>query len=205
LLDRTTERKWDRAASRFDLMAGLGPEKRWKPIKSELYSRMGQGRILFVAVGTGLDIPLFPPGRHILGIDISGRMIAKATPRAEAYAGDLELRQMDVHELDLPDASIDQVFTSCTFCSVPRPIEGLSRIRRALRPGGDLYMFEHTGSRYFPFSVMLRWMTPFSRLTGPDLDRETVENVVRAGFELREVENHFLDVVKTIHAVRPET
>jgi ubiquinone/menaquinone biosynthesis C-methylase UbiE len=205
LPDPVTERKWDRAAARFDLMAGLGPEKRWNPIKRELYSRMGKGRILFVAVGTGLDIPRFPPGRHILGIDISSRMLAKAGGRAEAYSGNLELRKMDVHDLDLPDESLDQVFTSCTFCSVPRPVEALSRLRQALRPGGELFMFEHTGSRYFPFSLMLRLMTPLTRRGGPELDRPTVENVVRAGFELLEVRNHFLDVVKTIHAIRPET
>ncbi len=63
-------------------------------------------------------------------------------------------------------------------------------------------MFEHTGSRFFPFGLMLDLATPLSRRGGPDLNRPTVENVERAGFEIREVRNYFLDVVKTIHAVR---
>jgi hypothetical protein len=50
---------------------------------------------------------------------------------------------------------------------------------------------------------MLDAMTPLSRRVGPDLNRPTVENVTRAGFELHDVKNYFLDVVKTIYATRP--
>lgn len=183
-------------------MNGYGPEKRWAPVKRELFSKM-KGKILFVAVGTGLDIKHFPAGRDIVAIDISPRMLEKARPRAEAYPGRLELRETDVHDLDFPDASFDQVFTSCTFCSVPDPVGGLAQLRRVLRPGGELYMFEHTGSRYFPFSLMLDLMTPLVRRVGPDLNRRTVSNVERAGFAVKEVRNVYLDVVKTIHAVVP--
>jgi len=205
-MDARAERKWDRAAARFDVMTGLGPERRWGPIKHELFSHMGAGNILFVAVGSGLDFEHFPPGRDILGIDISKKMLEKAAPRAalyEASGGSLELRQMDVEALDVRDGTLDQAFTSCTFCSVTRPVEGLREIFRVLKPGGDLYMFEHTGSRYFPFNLMLDAMTPLSRRVGPDLNRPTVENVTRSGFELRDVRNYFLDVVKTIYATRP--
>jgi SAM-dependent methyltransferase len=153
-------------------------------------------------VGTGLDIQHFPPGRSLLAIDISARMLERARPRAEAYPGRIELRKLDVHDLDVEDESLDQVFTSCTFCSVPRPVEALARLHRALRRGGDLFMFEHTGSRFFPFNLLLHLATPFSRPYGPDLNRPTVANVERAGFEIEEVRNYFLDVVKTIHAVR---
>lgn len=199
-MDLVTQRKWDRAASKFDLMNGSGPEKRWAPFKREFFSAM-RGKILFVAVGTGLEIAFFPPGQDIVGIDISDRMLEKARPRAEGYPGKLELRRVDVHDLDFSEASFDQVFTSCTFCSVPNPVGGLTVLRKALKPGGELHMFEHTGSRYFPFGVFLDLMTPVARLIGPDLNRPTVENVRRAGFEIQKVRNLYLDVVKTIHAV----
>ncbi len=206
MISSAAERKWDRAAARFDLMSGLGPERRWRPIKRELFSHMGAGKILFVAVGSGLDVEHFPPGREIVGVDISKKMLEKAEAHASLYrasGGSLELRHMDVEALEIPDETFDQAFTSCTFCSVDRPIEGLREIFRVLRPGGDLYMFEHTGSRYFPFNVMLDAMTPLSRRVGPDLNRPTVANVAGAGFEIEEVRNYFLDVVKTIHARRP--
>jgi ubiquinone/menaquinone biosynthesis C-methylase UbiE len=199
-MDLMTRKKWDRAAANFDLMAGYGPEKRWEPVKRSFFSRMGEGKILFLAVGTGLDIPFFPSSKSIVGIDISSRMLDKARSRAEDYPGSIELQQMDVHEMPFADGEFDQVFTSCTFCSVPGPIKGLASLRRVMKPGSELHMFEHTGSRYFPFNLMMNLMTPLSRRFGPDMNRPTVENVEAAGFDLREVEHVYLDVVKTIHA-----
>lgn len=202
-MDTQTAEKWDRAAASFDFMNGLGPERRWAPVKRELFSRM-RGRVLFLAVGTGLDIPFFPPGQEITGIDISSEMLKRAEPRARAYAGNIVLQQQDVLSLDFPENSFDQVFTSCTFCSVPRPVDGLKQLWRVLKPGGELHMFEHTGSRVFPFRQVLNWMTPLSRQFGPDMNRDTEANVKAAGFLIDGVRNVYLDVVKVIHAQKPE-
>jgi SAM-dependent methyltransferase len=199
--DRPTRNKWDFSAAFYDLLA-WGPERRWAPFKRELFSHM-RGRVLFAAVGTGQDIPFFPPGKDIVGIYISPRLLATARRRAEQYDGSLELRVMDIHALDFPEHSFDQVVTSCTFCSVPDPVAGLDALCRVLRPAGELYMFEHTGSRVFPFSLMLNVMTPIWRPIGPDMNRDTVTNVEKAGFLIREVNNIYLDVVKTIVATAP--
>lgn len=199
-MDVVTKKKWDRAAANFDLMAGYGPEKRWAPFKERFFAQMGEGRILFLAVGTGLDIPFFPARRKIVGIDISDKMIEVARPRLEKYEGEIETHAMDVHDMPFEDGSFDQVFTSCTFCSVPDPVQGLAQLRRVLKPGGDLHMFEHTGSRYYPFKLMMNLMTPLSRRFGPDMNRDTVSNVEAAGFAPVRVEHVYLDVVKTIHA-----
>ena len=199
-MDLVTKAKWDRAAETFDVMAGRGPEQRWEPYKNEFFSHMGHGRVLLLAVGTGLDIRFLPPGRKLVGIDISDKMLEKAKPRADAYDGDIELQAVDVHEMPFEDDSFDQVFTSCTFCSVPNPVAGLQQLRRVLKPGGELRMFEHTGSRYYPFRLMMNLMTPLSRRFGPEMNRDTVSNVAAAGFTMKEVRHVFLDVVKTIHA-----
>ena len=84
-------------------MTGFGPDKRWAPHKKELFSHM-RGRILFLALGTGLDIQFFPPGQNILAIDISPKMIEAAADRVAAYSGTLKIQQMDVHDLEFDDA-----------------------------------------------------------------------------------------------------
>jgi ubiquinone/menaquinone biosynthesis C-methylase UbiE len=184
-------------------MSRYGPEVRWRPAKKRLFANMREdAQILFVALGTGLDIACFPPRRKLTAIDISPEMVARAEPRLAAYDGEIDARIADVNELDFPDEHFDQVFTSCTFCSVPNPVGGLRELRRVLKTGGDLYMFEHTGSRWFPFKLMMDLMTPLTRRVGPDMNRRTVANVRAAGFELERVDNVFLDVVKTIHAVK---
>lgn len=101
-------------------------------------------------------------------------MLGKAKTRAAAYDGSLDLQVMDVHAMEFPDHGFDQVVTSCTFCSVPDPVAGLTALHRVLKPGGMLYMFEHTGSRVFPFNLMLSLMTPLWKPIGPEMNRDTV-------------------------------
>ena len=194
----TNQVKWDAAAGNYDRLS-YGPERRWAPVKREFFAPM-RGRILYLAAGTGRDFEYFTPGQQIDAIDISPRMLEQARPRAAAYNGRLTLHEMDAQRLEFPDASFEQVFSVCTFCSVPDPIAGLRELRRVLRPGGELRMFEHTGSRWFPFNVMLHAMTPISRQIGPEMNRDTVSNVRKAGFEIREVRNIYLDVVRIIVA-----
>ena len=114
-MDIDTQKKWDRAAPRFDLMASKGPEKRWLPDKERLFANM-RGEILFLALGTGLDIPAFPPGQTIQAIDISPEMLKQAESRMADYEGSITAQVMDVHHLDFEDDRFDQIFTSCTFC-----------------------------------------------------------------------------------------
>ena len=199
MADLVTQRKWDKAAPTFDIMASKGAEERWLPFKRELFSNM-DGRILFLALGTGLDIAAFPAGKEITAIDISPKMLEVAEPRIADYEGVITAKTMDVHEMDFEDESFDQVYTSCTFCSVPNPIEGLKALKRVLKPDGNLFMFEHTGSKYYPFKLMMTLMTQISRRFGPEMNRTTVDNVKAAGFDVTEVNNLFMDVVKTIKA-----
>ena len=200
-MDQVTIDKWDKAAATFDLMAGNGGEKRWAPFKQALFSNM-EGRILFLALGTGLDIPAFPPGKTIEAIDISPKMLEVAQARIAAYDGTINARVMDVHDLDYENDSFDQIYTSCTFCSVPNPVDGLKSLYRVLKPGGELLMFEHTGSRYYPFKPMMDLMTLLTNRLGPDMNRPTVDNVRAAGFTITSVDNLFLDVVKIIRATK---
>lgn len=201
-MDIANQQKWDKMAPNFEVMAGKGAEKRWRPAKQELFSHM-RGRILFLALGTGLDIETFPPGQTVTAIDISPLMLEQARPRMDQYQGEISAQVMDVHDMSFEDASFDQVFTSCTFCSVPDPVAGLRALRRVLKPGGELFMFEHTGSKVYPFKIMMDLMTMLTRRIGPDMNRTTVDNVLAAGYELHEVNNLFLDVVKTIKAINP--
>ena len=201
-MDMITKGKWDRAAKSFDYMAGIGAEKRWAPKKRELFSHM-DGNILFLALGTGLDIEFFPPNKEITAIDISSAMLSYARPRIENYSGTIEALEMDVHDLSFPDNHFDQIYTSCTFCSVPKPIDGLKALHRVHKPGGELRMFEHTGSRYQPFKLMMDIMTPISGKLGPDMNRDTTSYVGKAGFYIKAIDYIYMDIVKTILAEKP--
>jgi len=199
-MDTETQRKWDAASRTLDLFA-WGDDQRLGPHKRRLFRKI-RGATLMVAAGTGNDFKFFPPGQHIIAIDISPQMLERAAQKAATYQGTLELRVLDVCALPFADASFDTVVTVCTFCSVPRPVVGLRELYRVLKPGGQLLMFEHVRSKIGPFGIFLDLMTPLSRRVGPDLNRDTVGNVQKAGFRLRREENVYLDIIKIIEAVK---
>jgi ubiquinone/menaquinone biosynthesis C-methylase UbiE len=199
-LDTETQLKWDAASRTFDLFT-CGDDHRLGPHKRRLFAKI-RGATLMVAAGTGNDFRFFPPGQLIMAIDISPKMLERAAQKAAAYNGTIELCQMDVCQLPFPNDTFDTVVTVCTFCSVRKPVSGLRELHRVLKPGGQILMFEHVRSRIGPLGVVLDLMTPLSRRVGPDLNRDTVGNVQKAGFRIRREENVYLDIVKIIEGVK---
>lgn len=199
-MDIATERKWDAASRYFDFLS-WADDQRLGPHKRRLFSKVA-GATLMLAAGTGNDFRFFPPGRSLTAIDISAKMLERAAAKARAYQGTIELRQMDVCQLEFADNIFDTIVTVCTFCSVPKPVAGLRELYRVLKPGGQILMFEHVRSRIGPLGVFLDLMTPLARRLGPDLNRDTVGNVLKAGFRIRREENVYLDIVKIIEGVK---
>lgn len=196
----STRDKWDWLSLTYDLMT-WGEDRRQGGEKRRLFAKI-RGRALLVAVGTGNDFKYLPPDCHLIAIDISPQMIGRA--RAKARRDDVPVRLVltDAQRLAFADHTFDTVLTVCTFCSIPNPVEGLQELYRVLKPGGRLLMFEHVRSKIGPFALFLDFMTFLTRKFGPDLNRDTVGNVLQAGFHLQREENVYLDIVKAIEAIK---
>ena len=195
---RQALRKWDRAASALDA-GGRGEHLRYGAYKRHLFSR-AEGRTLLVAAGTGLDFKYLPEGLDVTAIDFSRPMLTRAARRVGESAAPLTLVEADVTRLPFPDGSFDSVLTSCTFCSVPRPVAGLRELRRVLRADGRLLMFEHVRPSNPYLGLMMDLMNPVIRRIGPEINRRTAGNVEAAGFRMRREYNVFLDMVKLFEA-----
>lgn len=206
-LGRPNARKVENVATVWDIRASLydvceASDYRRGAQKAALFSKM-RGRILFAAIGTGVDIRHIPPGQSIAAIDISDRMLRKAEKRARRYRGHLVLCRADAQDLKFPSASFDTVVTSCTMCSVPDPLRAFHEFHRVLRPGGRLLMFEHVRSRNPILGLVLDWMTLWTRLSGTEMNRDTLANARAAGFEIARIDTVYLDIILAIQGTKP--
>lgn len=197
---RTAEavRKWNRAARALD-STERGDDARYGAYKRHLFAR-ARGRTLLVAAGTGADFKHLPEGIDVTAIDFSPVMLRYAVERIAESPAPIDLVQADVTSLDFEASSFDSVITSCTFCSVPEPVEGLRELRRVLRDEGRLLMFEHVRPSGPYLGLMMDLMNPVVRRFGPEINRRTATNVRSAGFRIVREHNVFLDMVKLFEA-----
>jgi len=162
------------------------------------------GSILEVGVGTGVNMKHYPPAAEMTAIDISDRMLARATARAKRDGVDVRLLLMDAQHLDFPEKSFDAVVATCVFCSVPDPVAGLREVHRVLKPDGTFLLLEHVRSNNPVVGKMMDLINPIAvRLSGANINRRTVENLRAAGFADFDVETHAFGLIKTIRARRP--
>jgi ubiquinone/menaquinone biosynthesis C-methylase UbiE len=162
-----------------------------------------EGKILEVGVGTGSSLKDYPPGKRILAVDISQEMLRRAREKVKNYSGTVELRREDAQSLPFEDETFDTVFSSLVFCSVQDPVKGLTELRRVLKKGGQLLMLEHVRSRDETLGNLMDKLNPFVAKYGVDnINRDTVENLRKAGFKVLQEKNLVYDVVKAIVAVK---
>ncbi len=97
--------------------------------------------VLDLGSGAGIDAILAAravgPKGHVIGVDMTPEMVARALGNAVAAGIDqVEFRQGRLEELPVDDASIDAVTSNCVINLVPDKPQVFREIRRVLRPGG---------------------------------------------------------------------
>jgi phosphatidylethanolamine/phosphatidyl-N-methylethanolamine N-methyltransferase len=200
----TTRARYDRLAPVYDGMQWLTERTAFEMWRRDLWSRIGPGKILEVGVGTGKNIPLYPPGAQVTAIDLSERMLQRAARVARATGRDVELRVMDAQRLEFAEDEFDTAVGTFVFCSVPMAVEGLRELGRVVRPGGDIWLLEHVRIDRPVVGPLMDLLNPMAvRMMGANINRQTVENVRRAGLLLVEVRSLAGGLVKLMHA-RPE-
>ncbi|NYH77430.1 ubiquinone/menaquinone biosynthesis C-methylase UbiE [Actinopolyspora biskrensis] len=198
-------RFFDKVADRYDRQIGMC-ERFLFPGGRRWAVGHARGRVVEIAVGTGLNLPLYPEDVTVVGVELSERMLWLARERVvtEALADRVELYQGDVQELDLPEASADTVVSTFTICTIPDPVAALREAHRVLRPGGRCVLVEHGPSDNAVVRAGMRMAEHgTTRFLADHLTRDPVELLEQAGFRVASVSRAKAGVAFHVLADRP--
>lgn len=146
---------FDRIAPTYDLLnhtLSWSIDRLWRRRVARIVGRSAPQRILDVATGTG-DLAILlarrMPDAHVLGVDLSERMLEVARRKAAACGldGRVTLEAGDAERLDVPDASMDAATAAFGVRNFGDLDRGLREMARTLKPGGRVVVLEFSRPR----------------------------------------------------------
>lgn len=142
------------------------------------------GKVLEIGCGPGSNFEYYDPAATVTATDYSEHMLKRARAAAAAAPASITVEHADVMNLPFEDASFDAAVSALVLCSVPDQARALAELRRVVRPGGALRIFEHVRSDRRWVAAIQRIATPLWQMPmdGCHLDRETESAVRDAGF-----------------------
>jgi ubiquinone/menaquinone biosynthesis C-methylase UbiE len=196
-------RYWDKHARNYDRQMAFW-ERRLFGDGRQWVCAQATGEVLEIAIGTGRNLPLYPPGVRLTGVDFSLQMLELARRRAAQLGRRVDLRLGDAQVLDFPDASFDTVVCTLSLCAIPDERRAIAEMRRVLRPGGRLLLLDHVAAA--PRAVRaVQWL--LERVTVPlseeHLLRRPLLQVQAEGFQVERRERSKLGIVERLTARKP--
>jgi ubiquinone/menaquinone biosynthesis C-methylase UbiE len=194
--------KYQRLARFYDLLDLPFEYLRYRSLRRQLWSGL-EGRILDAGIGTGRNMPFYPAGAQVTGIDLSAAMLARAEMRRRRLGASVHFVEGDIMATAFADDSFDAVVATFLFCVLEpehqRP--ALAELARICRPGGEIRILEYAVSANPLRRAAMALWRPWVRLVyGAAFDRDTEQYVPDAGLELTEVRFLFSDIIKMLVA-----
>ncbi len=196
----STLARYQRIAPLYDLLDLPFEHRRYRRIRPDLFQGLS-GRVLDAGVGTGRNIPFYPPGAEVIGIDLSPAMLARAEQRRQALGASVTLQQMDVTRIDFPDNHFDGAVATFLFCVLPGDLQvpALRELSRVVKPGGGIRLLEYVRPQSAVRRAIARLWEPWMAWAyGAGFDRRTEEHVPEAGLHVAESRFVVDDLVKRI-------
>jgi len=194
-------KRYNRVAFIYNFLEAPLEYFRFASWRTRMKSNIIGNRVLEVGVGTGKNFPYYPKGIEITAIDFSPGMLKRARKKASAEDVRVALIEMDVQQLDFPDNYFDTVFATFVFCSVLDPVAGLKELKRVCKPEGKLLLLEHMRPGNVISGLIFDVLNPFVvRMMGANINRRTLDNILKVGWKIRVKERLSSDIVWWIEA-----
>lgn len=170
-------------------------------LRKKLLSK-ATGKILDVACGTGINIPMFPAGSDITAVDLSPNMLEIARTNAAKHGLNVNLAVMDAEHLEFPDGSFDTVVSTLSTCTFPNPLKALQEIKRVCRPNGLILLLEH-GHSTLPWLAKYQDRHEYQHYedhAGCRWNQEPLNLIESAGIKVLRSERNILGMFHSIEA-----
>ena len=178
-------RAWNKRAPSYDRSIAFFERRLFGREHRAWACDQASGDTLEIAVGTGLNLPLYKSDVTLTGIDISAEMLAIARRRAAEIAAEVDLQEGDAHALPFSDSSFDTVICTYSLCNIPDPKIALAEMKRVLRDDGKLVLVDHIRASSKPIYWLQKALESLSmRFEGESLTRRPVEHVAALGFTI---------------------
>jgi ubiquinone/menaquinone biosynthesis C-methylase UbiE len=199
-------RAWDKQATSYDRQIGWWERRLLGEHNRAWACGRARGDLLEVAIGTGLNIPLYDPDLKLTGVDLSAAMLDIARQRAADLDRAIDLQEGDAHHLAFADESFDTVLSTFSLCNIPDPHQAVGEMRRVLRPGGRLVLVDHVRSTVRPIFWLQKGIEVISvRIDGDRMTRRPADIVGQHRFEIVERDRFRWGIVERLVAVKPSS
>jgi ubiquinone/menaquinone biosynthesis C-methylase UbiE len=182
-----------------------GNERVHHPIVARLWDRMSKqaeergqgghrdellrglaGRVLEIGAGNGINFAHYPASvTEVLALEPESHLRERALAAAEGAPVPVRVIDGVAGRIPAEDASFDAAVACLVLCTVPDQAQALEELRRVLKPGGELRVYEHVVARRPAVARLMRAADRvfWTRFAGGDhMSRDTGAAIARAGF-----------------------
>ena len=194
---------WDKQSGSYDRSMGFSERHIFGDTRPWICAQ-ATGQVLEVAIGTGLNLPFYPPEVTLTGIDWSPAMLDVARRRAGELGRAVELRVGDAGQLDFPDNSFDTVTATFSLCAVPDDRSAVAEMIRVLRPGGALLLADHVASTNLALRALQALVEVVSvPRAGEHYRRRPLDHVRELGLPIEATDRFKAGIIERLRAVKP--
>ena len=202
MYETTKRRRYNHVAPFYDLLDLPFEVRRYRTMRPQLFAGIS-GSILDAGVGTGRNLPYYPEGCRVTGIDFSPGMIARARERRDKLGKNVELLEMNVLATTFPDRYFDAIVASFLFCVLDddQQLPALRELERICNPNGVIRFLDYRySSDPFRRFIMKLWAPWVRWVYGAGFDRQTEQYLPEAGLEILEKRFLYRDTIGLVVA-----